>query len=163
MGMRQHLHKAFLRPYGRAEGVPDNNGIMRIMNFKNSECFCHPHVAMSELSDTMQENMAIIDKFPLNNKRALQEVLTALATFTKTLQPFKRGSAFVPTVENANNFMQDLIPKNSIDNFIEQAFEVSGALFSTSLNYLVACKLLCQPKQYADALKMKLNKHLPFQ
>ena len=73
--LMHHLHKAFLRPYGKAESTPDKDTIARRINSRNCEWVCQPHIAISELADTAHETMVQIAKSPLVDKDALEVML----------------------------------------------------------------------------------------
>ena len=74
-----HFHKAFLRPYGKAESAPDSRTIFNRINARNCEWLCRPQVALSELAETMHKNIPAIEGSPLINGDALAGVLEHLA------------------------------------------------------------------------------------
>ena len=53
--------RAFLRPYGRAKQAPDTSNVFNRINPRNCEWLCAPQVALSELSDTMRNNIPIVE------------------------------------------------------------------------------------------------------
>ena len=150
-----HFHKAFLRPYGKAESAPESSTIFNRINARKCERLCHPQVALSELADTMHENIPAIEGSPLINGDALAGVLEHLAELTNALLPFERTSDTVPSIKNANTLLRLTIHDNELDRFFEKAFELGGALFSASLTYLVFRDLARDPAVYAERLASK--------
>ena len=132
-----HCHKAFLRPYGKAESAPDPHTIFNRINQRNCEWLCRPHVALSEFTDTLQTNLQIVEASTLIDADYLSPIVPKLAHFTGNLLPFERASDSTPTVNKSTSFLHALVEENELDSFFEKAFDLGGALLTTSLNYLV--------------------------
>ena len=158
-----HFHKAFLRPYGKAEPLPTLAVINRRLNPQNCEWLCRPHTAISELSDSLIENITIMEESPLLNQEELQHVLPDMGSLCHHLQPFERDSNAVPSKDDANFVIRSLVDHDDTDAFMENAFILGGALFTASLNYIVGRDLLRNKEWYADNIKMSNNQYCKFQ
>ena len=157
-----HFHKAFLRPYGKAESSPDVGTIMNRINSRNCEWLCRPQVALSELSDSIRTNVPIIEASPLINGDELGKVLHSIAKLSSAMLPFERTSTSVPTEDEATDLLELSIDQQSeLDSFWSNAFELGGALMTSSLNYIVFRDLLRNPTAYADKLTAT-DKHSTF-
>ena len=157
-----HFHKAFLRPYGKAESSPDVGTILNRSNSRNCEWLCCPQVALSDLSDSLWTNVPIIEASPLINGDELGKVLHNIAKLSSAMLPFEWNSTSVPTEGDATDLIE-LSPEqhSELDNFWSNAFELGGALMTSSLNYIVFRDSLRNPTAYADKLTA-VDKHLQF-
>ncbi len=72
--------------------------------------------------------------------------LPRLAEFTEKIQPFEKDHHEAPTIKEANYVMSNMVRKNTLDTFFEEAFCLGGALMSTSLNYLADRDLIRNPE-----------------
>ena len=158
-----HFHKAFIRPYGKAGDFPTMATIDRRLNPRNCEWLCRPHTAVSELSDTLYENIKIMEKSSLLQQERLQSILLQLGTLCKNLQPFERDKADVPSKQNGNIIMRSIVQEDEIDQFMNEAFVLGGALFTASLNYVIARELMRNKDWYGEHTQMKNGNHRPFQ
>ena len=112
-------------------------------------------MALSEFADTLQSILPLVEASTLIDETYLSPILPQLAQFTGNLLPFERASESSPTVKNSTAFLHALVEENDLDSFFEKAFELGGALLTTSLNYLVIRDLARDPEAYADRLAPK--------
>ena len=157
-----HFHKAFVCPYGKAKNTPDAETIVNRINSHRCEWLCHPQGAISELSDSLRTNMPIIEALPLINGGELDRVLKTIAKLTSAMVPFERNSTTVPAEDDTTELIELSLDQHSLlDEFWSSAFELGGALITSSLNYSVVRELLRNPRSYADKLTASV-KHAKF-
>ena len=104
-----------------------------------------------------------MEKLPLMQQDKLQQVIPQLAGLCTNLQPFERDRDDVPSKEQANSVIRSIVEEDQVDDLMDQAFVLGGAMFTASLNYIIAHKLMRNKKWYADHILMKNGKHRTFQ
>ena len=154
--------KHFVQPYGKAESTPDVGTIVNRIHSRNCEWLCRPQVALSELSDSLRTNMPIIEASPLINGDELGRVLHTIAKLSSAMLPFERNSATVPADDDTTELIKLSLDQHSLlEEFWSNAFELGGALMTSSLNYIVFRDLLKNPGAYVDKLTA-VEKHSKF-
>ena len=116
-----HFHKAFLRPYGKAGDGPTMATIDKRLNNRNCEWLCRPHTAVSELSDSVYENIKIMENSPLLNNDRLQYIMPQVGALCKNLWPFEGDSTDVPSKDEANYIMHSLVEQNDVNQFMDES------------------------------------------
>ena len=107
--------------------------IDRRLNSHNCEWLCRPHTAVSELSDSLYQNMQIMEKSPLLQQDKLQELLSRLKllfrcemdpeTIIKVVHDAVQDAIKSATSTLVNvSFMEDLINKLKIE--IQDSFNL---------------------------------------
>ena len=102
------------------------------------------------LAETMLKNMTVLEKY--SGKTFPPQVVDA---FASNIEPLKDSLARFytqkntvpgqPTVDDLGEVMKFLEGNDQLDDFMKKAFEVSGAMFLMSINYLVGMTLLWNP------------------
>lgn len=82
----------FLKPYGLASDVPDDDTLEKRANHRSCEWLLRPGFGMSEFSATLADNVAFLDdeKIPFLRKKSLQ----------KFFEDFKQ---YLPSLRRLNN------------------------------------------------------------
>ena len=149
-----HYPKNFLRPYGRAEAFPQESVTLSRLKPEGCEWLRRPHVAVSELSSTLNDNIPLLlgDGEFLDSTK-MQHFAHLLQPVATLLQSFHKDSDISPTDAQCRDLLSKLInPGSNLDKSLSAAVEVGAALFSIGVNYKVAKTLLSNPERFADLM-----------
>ena len=157
--------KNFLRPYGRVETLPDEELVFHRTNPESCEWYTRPNVAISELSETIEENLAKIrtTSSPVLSGEAKEAILENLVPLEEALKPFNaRGGERHATKENVKTFLSLLYEKNkAMKKVLSGCFEIGGAMFLIATQLQVARMILSEPERYAAKI-INAPKHQAF-
>ena len=154
-----HFPKNFLRPYGRAEGIPSKEKTLSRLQPEGCEWLRRPNIAMSELAATMQGNTDLLkekaDFFTTDN---LVSLLKSVDPLLPQLLPFHKDSPERPTEHDSREFLKTILSTSSRqDRLWNTALEVGAALFITAIQYKVAQTLISNPSDYASKITFYPN------
>lgn len=144
--------------------------IINRLQFFTCEWLNRPDYAISEFSETMVKNMAVLEKYKgkIIPDKVVDVFSSNLEPIMDSLRRFDSKNTDAPgepTVEDLAEVMKFLEGNDQLDSFMNRVFEASGAMFLMSINYLVATTLLWNPQEMAsrtfDGLSSKAFKENP--
>ena len=74
-----------------------------------------------------------MENSPLLNNDRLQHILPQVGALCKNLRPFEQDSTDVPSKDEANYIMHSLVEQNDINQFMDEAFLLGGAISTDNL------------------------------
>ena len=153
-GYFNHFPKNFLAPYGRQKPLPADQALFDRLRVEGCEWLWRPHIAMSELSSTMSDNIEILqaDDLLLSNEK-VKQLTKRLEPLNDTLKKFHRDYEG----QNIDGDKRDAVlgiidPTPELRDTMLAAIEVGGALFSMGINFMVANRLFSNPHNYAQKM-----------
>ena len=119
--------KNFLRPYGQVDAPMEEKAVLARVSPESCEWFRQPKVAMSELAEAIQKNVALLSE---HNKtfNALASLPAMLQPLVEALQPLNTKNAETPVKGNIKNILK-LVINDQNDDIIDAAFQIGGTLF----------------------------------
>lgn len=124
-----HFPKDLMRPYGRAFESLDDSFLAQKIKHHNCEFLNRPDIAMSEYSQTLEENIESIEEFA--------EVAPQIARFLKRMRTVMPSLAILNSRNDAGGDRVEAATKvldflragdNFLDVFCVRGFEMSSAL-----------------------------------
>ena len=146
--------KSFLRPYGPAdswENVPAIDWAKPI----NCEWLLRPTYALSELYQSVVDNMELLKVSPLVKPKKIKAVDEEMEELCEALAQFNtRDKEASPTTQHCNTIIKTMLANDSLGEFMEEAYQTGGALFIMSCHYLMARTLITDPEAYASKIAL---------
>ena len=157
----------FLRPYGPALPVPDDETISRRTNQVSCEWFLRPDIAMSEFAESITANLKILqkDNLKLVKKAKFSTIANGIAPMLEALDrlnkkpkkqnedPEEEEEKPRPTKDDIKTVLSTLYDAdNPLDKAAEEMFLVGNAMFTTAIQYIVARSLFSDPATLAKKL-----------
>ena len=143
--------------YGRAKPMPDLETLKHLQPFSCEWLQC-PIGALSELSKTLRENVELLQENPgqsIRKKKVLKSV-DATTTILPKLEQLNSKSSTPADKTHVKDVLHFFLEEDEkTEEFMEQIFHRSTAVYLTSLHYLVAKHLLSNPKEYAQKVQAK--------
>ena len=154
-----HFPKNFLRPYGRAEGMPSKEKTLSRLQPEGCEWLRRPNIAISELAATMQGNTDLLkEKADFFTTESLASFFKNVEPLLTQLTPFQKGSPMNPTNDQCKDFLKSIISTpTQLDKQLETALEVGSALFTMAVQFKVAQTLISNPVDYASKITFHPN------
>ena len=78
----------------------------------------------------------------------VNELDTYFQPMSDSLNALCNKTSSIPTAKDAKKVVKSLVADTTMDETMEKIFQISGALFAMSSNYVIATSLLRHPKQY---------------
>lgn len=150
--------KNFMTMYGRAKPMPDVEGTLIRLQPYSCEWLRRPSVALSELSETLTENVKLLEENPgkLIRKNKIQRLVDATNTILPKLEPLNTKTSTPAQKTHVKDVLRFFLEEDQeTQEFMEEMFHTSTAMYLTSLHYLVAKCVLTHPKEYAEKLQAK--------
>ena len=159
VGYFHHFPKNFLKPYGRSEPYPSHNVALSRLRPEGCEWLRRPHVATSELSSTVNDNMPVLTQDDqLLDPEKIQKLKRNLEPLALLLQQFHKATTTAPNDTQRRNLLLQIVnPSQDLSKQLDACVEVGAALFSIGINLKVAQTLITNPESYADLLTFAPN------
>ena len=150
--------KNFLRHYGKVEGPPTTDVVLKRIKPDSCEWLRRPNVAMSELSENLTTNMELLDQMrtegSLLSKKGVRLYKEALEPLLESVSKLNNKSECKGGSEDVKNVLKFLVgTEEETDNLIDEAFQAGAALFLTATHLTVARTLFRNCEQYAGAIE----------
>ena len=163
----------FLRPYGPAVPVPDDETIARRTNQVSCEWFLWLDIAMSEFAESITANLKILqkDNLKLVKKAKFSTMANAMAMkrWTDLTKSWLEALDRLNKKPNEDTEEEEEKPwrtkadiktvlstlydaDNPLDKAAEEMFLVGNAMFTTAIQYIVARSLFSDPATLAKIL-----------
>lgn len=142
----------FLKPYGLASDVPDDETLEKRANHRSCEWLLRPGFGMSEFAATLADNVSFLEneKIPFLKKKNLQQFFEDFKQYLPSLHRLNNKNEEKAEQEDVTQVLRMLFDEeSSINDTMALFFKVGGAMFTTSIQYFVAQQLLSNPKRYA--------------
>ncbi|XP_065059826.1 uncharacterized protein LOC135687241 [Rhopilema esculentum] len=154
-----HFPKNFLRPYGRAEGMPSKEKTLSRLQPEGCEWLRRPHVAVSELAATMQGNTDLLkEKADFFTTESLASFFKNIQPFVTQLTPFNKDSPMNPSENQCRDLLKTMLSTSAqLDKQLDTALEVGSALFILAIQFKVAQVLISNPVDYANKMTLHPN------
>lgn len=150
-----HFPSNFLKPYGKASTVPDEETIQRRINPVSCEWLLRPRIAMSEFSATVVENLTLLknENFEFIKKTKFAAIFDSMQPFLDALTRLNTKSDETASEEDVNTVMTTIYDENNaLDKAVDEMFVVGGAMYTTAIQYIVARSIMSEPNKYAEKL-----------
>lgn len=152
----QHFPSNYLRPYGLADPEPDHEKLQKRINPINCEWLKRPQTGMSEFAATVVDNMNWLASNPSRfiNKEFWNEIKNNCEPFLDALANLNTKNAeAMPHHHHVNAVLENFYDDSSpIHDAMAEMFQVGGAIYAMSIQYLMARDLMCHPEEYADKM-----------
>lgn len=153
----QMFPRSFVNSYGRALGRMPDTDVLKRLHPWNCEWLNRPRVAISELAQTISENLLITKKYQgtIFTDKAVDKLFTKFRPVKDALARFDnkdRSSDEQPTEDDVRKFMKIVQEDRNLEEHVQQLFEASGAMFLLSTHLQAAQVLLWNPTEYAEKL-----------
>lgn len=150
-----HFPSNYLRPYGAADTRPDHAKVMRRLHPKSCEWLKRPQIAMSEFSQTMEENLALLQTKggKMLSKKRVNALTTNLAMFMDPLRKLNTKNNEPATPGDVRKLLGAFYEDGgALGGIMEEMFELGGAMYTMAIQYFVANELFQCPDEFADKL-----------
>ena len=151
-----HFPSNFLRPYALANDDPDPDTINRRTNPKSCEWLVRPDFAMSEFCATLHENAEFLknDDTTFLNQESLHDIFKNMEQYMAPLKRLNKKSGDGPAEEDdVRKVLTMLYDESSpLTDGMKRMFKFGGAMFTMSIQFLVAQHYLSDPNLYASRL-----------
>ena len=139
VGYFHHYRKNFLKSYGRTESYPTDAVALSCLRPEVCEWLHRPHVAISELASTINDNLPVFDAdLALLDERKLSSYKQNIEPLPVLLQQFHKDSSVIPTdVARRDLLLKILNPSAELSSQLSSCVEVGPALFSFGINFKV--------------------------
>jgi hypothetical protein len=155
----QQALRSFITPYGKATEAPDPSQVFKRLQPFTCEWLTRPEYALSEFAETITNNLPVLEN---NADDVLRDsfVNPLVAHFTPLTDNLKAldnktTTTTTATRKDASKVVKSLVTDTAIDEKMEKMFQVSGAMFAMSANYIISTSLLRHPKQFAGIIDGK--------
>ncbi|KAJ7359024.1 hypothetical protein OS493_019931 [Desmophyllum pertusum] len=149
----------FIRPYGEADSAPEASTVLKWIKPFNCEWLTRPKVAVSELSDSVIKNVHLLQLYMKEEECVLQpdfiqHTLSGLSPLMKSLEKLHKDAPEAPTKADVVRCLRFLYESNdTLDNEIDELFQLGGALFILAAQYIVARTVIRSPEAYAEIVQ----------
>ena len=153
----KHFLKSFLRLYRKADSdLHPENAFARLHNW-NCEWLNRPDVAMSEFTDTILNNVAVIrDNCDILRNTFVHDVEASFNPILPSLQKFNKQAGpqdIAPTRQDVANVMRVLEGTTTSEQTFQKLFHVGGAMYLLGVHSLIPSFLLWNPEEYSGRVK----------
>eukprot|EP00794_Sanderia_malayensis_P010498 gene10498-biopygen7660 len=100
--------KNFIRPYGAAEKLPDRETALWRLREENCEWLRRPHVAASEMAETMIENLKIVAKRQISEKK-VKKLEEGMEKINSSLSKHGKDSKERASTEKTQKSMKSIV------------------------------------------------------
>lgn len=151
----RHFPRSFLLNYGGALQVPREDAILKRLHDFNCEWLNRPNIAISELAQTVRENIPILKQYKetvlvpdfideyLGFFEPLEDILSRLDNKDKsTSQP--------PTREDVISLLRTIDCEADLESCIMDGLNAAGSLFMLSVQLLAPLTLMRNPQDFAE-------------
>ena len=154
----QQALRSFITPYGAAKEAPEPSTIHKRLQPFTSEWLIRPNVALSEYADTVLSNIPILESrgAKMVHSSVVSKLKEHYSPIWQNLEALNNKTAqSAASTTDAKEVLKTLMNDDDMDMLMDQLFQVSGAMFALSTNYLIASSLTRHPKQFAAIVDPK--------
>lgn len=155
LGYNKHFPRSFLLNYGAALQDPKEEAILKRVHDFNCEWLQRPNIAISELAQTLRENLPLLQQYSgtifmpefvqdlASRLEPLKGVLSRLDNKDKsTSQPASR--------EDVVSLLRTIDGDPEVEDFAVQGLNAAGPLFMVCIHLLVPLTLMRHPEEFAE-------------
>ena len=154
-GYNKHFPRSFLLNYGAALQDPKEDGILKRVHDFNGEWLQRPNIAISELAQTLRENLPLLQQYSgsifmpefvqdlASRLEPLKDALSRLDNKDKsTSQPASR--------EDVASLLRTIDGQPEVEDFAVDGLNAAGPLFMVCVHLLVPMTLMRNPEEFAE-------------
>ena len=148
----------FLKPYGKADDVPDQDTLSRRTKPISCEWYLRPRVALSEFAETVTENLKLLTNKDLHlvDIEKFASISEDVAPMLHALSRLNTKTKEVPNKEDITTVMSYMYDNTQmLDKNVEEMFRVGGAMFTTAIQYIVARSIMSNPTSFSEKLVLE--------
>ncbi|KAJ7358973.1 hypothetical protein OS493_019878 [Desmophyllum pertusum] len=124
----KHFPRSFISPYGQALGIMTDEKIINRLQFFTCEWLNRPDYAISEFSETMVKNMAVLEKYKgkIIPDKVVDVFSSNLEPIMDSLRRFDSKNTDAPgepTVEDLAEVMKFLEGNDQLDSFMNRVLK----------------------------------------
>ena len=155
LGYNKHFPRSFLLNYGAALQDPKEEAILKRLHDFNCEWLQRPNIAISELAQTLRENLPLLQQYSgtifmpefvdnlASRLEPLKDVLSRLDNKDKsTSQPGSR--------DDVVSLLRTIDGEPEVEEFALEGLNAAGPLFMVCVHLLVPLTLMRNPEEYAE-------------
>lgn len=162
----QQFARSFIRPYGLADEAPTPETVFRRLKPFNCEWLIRPNIALSELSETISKNTAVVvndetGTLSDNCKKFWSDNMNPLIQCLSSMQRDSESCTDPTDVVNVLKFL--FKPNDNLDEAMDTFFHIGGAMFVSACQYIIARTLVRQPEAYAELVQAENGGDKQFQ
>ena len=137
---------------------PDESMLEKRTTTKSCEWLVRPACAASEFAATLTENFDMLknEDAPFFRPKKLESFFSKFEEFIPSLQRLNKFSTETdekPCENDVNNLLKLVLDDDEcINETIKQFFRIGGAMFLTSIHFMVAQHIMSNPKNYSVRL-----------
>ncbi|KAJ7359019.1 hypothetical protein OS493_019926 [Desmophyllum pertusum] len=149
----------FICPYGEADSASEASTVLKWIKPFKCEWLTRPKVAVSELSDSVIKNVRLLQLYMKEEECVLQpdfiqHTLSGLSPLMTSLEKLHKDALLAPTKADVVRCLKFLYESNdTLDNEIDELFQLGGALFILAAQYIVARTVIRSPEAYAEIVQ----------
>ncbi len=153
--------RSFVTPYLQAQPPPDAADVVKRLKPFSCEWLPRPEVALSEYSEAISTNMAVVREFRKSvvTKQIAKKLEEKFDPLADQFQQLIRKNKRSPTCDDVKQVLKSIINEDDgFDETINNLFPASNAMFCIAANHLVARTLLRNPATYCASASKFLTK-----
>jgi hypothetical protein len=165
IGWFYHFPKNFIPPYGPTKDELDEAKIIRRLFPSNCEYLKRPKIALSELAETVAENLNVLksSEYNLVHRDHFNILSESLANIKTCLTPMNNKINDNPSEEEIKRAIRSIIePNEQLENYLQGAYITGCNLATLSIQVLAARALFQNPEQYGIKVEASDGTHKQF-
>ena len=154
-GYNKHFPRSFLLNYGAALQDPKEEAILKHVHDFNCEWLQRPNIAISELAQTLQENLPLLQQysgtiFMPDFVDDLASCLEPLKDVLSRLDNKDKSTSKPASREDVMSLLGTIDGQPEVEDFAVESLNAAGPLFTVCVHLLVPMTLMRNPEEFVE-------------
>lgn len=152
LGYNKHFPRSFLLNYGAALQDPKEEAILKRVHDFNCEWLQRPNIAISELAQTLRENLPLLQQYSgtIFMPEFVQDLASRLEPLKGVLDNKDKSTSQPASREDVVSLLRTIDGDPEVEDFAVQGLNAAGPLFMVCIHLLVPLTLMRHPEEFAE-------------